>query len=149
MLSTIIKSLGLSLIGILIGYLIGHHDGSLSANLKASKNLVAERDYAISKLKDAIQAKQEVEVQYEAAKKSKLSADAGARAELERLRKSIASASKTATTGPRIDGAGTVWPELFDESTSRYLDMASEAGRLSDKVNSLQKYVANVCLAND
>lgn len=144
MLASIIKSLGLSLIGLLIGYLVGHRDGLLSANLKVSKELVAQRDYAIAQLQRAINAKQNVEVQYESAKKSKLAADAGARFELERLRKSINSANQSPTACPRADGAGASWAELLDESASQYLEMAQEAGRLADKINALQAYITQV-----
>lgn len=123
--------------GLVIGYLTGYYNGGLRAER-------AERDLAIVQLQKAIDVKQDVEARYEAAKEVRISADAVARAELERLRKSIASAGQAPATSAGTDGVRAEWAELFDESASGYLEMAAEAGRLANKINALQNYINQV-----
>jgi hypothetical protein len=74
-------------------------------------------------------------------------ADAGARTELDRMRRALAAADSAAEQGRdaaavvRANAAAKVARDLFGECASEYQAMAGEAGGLAAKVTSLQGYV--------
>lgn len=97
-------------------------------------------------------AKQQAEERYEIEKRNAATANAGARAQLERLRHRLAQrqAPRAATTPApvtRIDAASPPERQLLGECAQTVVEVAGDADRLAAQLTGLQDYVRNVCAA--
>jgi hypothetical protein len=115
----------------------------------------AEADARSAEL-EMLQAKHEAEKRYEEIRKRHASDAAGARSELERLRRSLAAPTVTARRDPAptdspalpaADGGPGIESQLLGQCAEALVGMASIADGLAAKVVGLQTYVTNVCQA--
>lgn len=97
------------------------------------------------------QAKQQAEERYETEKRNAATANAGARAELERLRRTLAQrqtprAAQAPAPIARIDAASPPERQLLGECAQTAVEVAGDADRLAAQLTGLQDYVRHVCI---
>lgn len=119
------------------------------AQVTQTKQLAAKEQEYRQQEQNLVAAKNQAEEKYVEIKKHTAVAVAGARSELDRLRRDLAARSLPRAGADSATGTGAhgeaVVGEVFGDCAARYAGLAEEADAVRDKLIGLQGYVNNVC----